>query len=293
MSEILHNSKYAPGIATYGIKGLQGERGNSGYSLYFTPYDITDDKLKQSIINNVFISDNSNLSDDIKIMKDRKYQPHDLFLTNSGKIYKLNNIKTVEFEKTPILDLSDLINGFIVNTDNKTLSSDKKVIIGNTTSQNIEAPLTIVPNESGNLISLLNHNNEINTTIKIDKDNEYIVFDNSSNICIDNLFINNDSLFNRITVNNKDYYKAVTQKYENISNDTIYNYDVSSDSIKIYQDCEYRYRYKDDNEDQDSTIIHIEYHNGDNIEPKSLIDYSMFEIYLIKSEYISKYIKIK
>ena len=31
MSEILHNSKYTPGIATYGIKILQGERGNSGY----------------------------------------------------------------------------------------------------------------------------------------------------------------------------------------------------------------------------------------------------------------------
>ena len=61
MSDIIKNSKYAPGIASYGIKGQNGQTGPAGYSLYYSPYNISidgdkviiDENLKRCIKNNL------------------------------------------------------------------------------------------------------------------------------------------------------------------------------------------------------------------------------------------------
>jgi hypothetical protein len=40
ISKKIYNNEYAPGIATYGINGKQGESGENGNSIFYTSFDI-------------------------------------------------------------------------------------------------------------------------------------------------------------------------------------------------------------------------------------------------------------
>ena len=40
ISQRFHNDTYAPGIATYGIQGKDGEQGTPGSSLFFSEYTL-------------------------------------------------------------------------------------------------------------------------------------------------------------------------------------------------------------------------------------------------------------
>lgn len=90
MSNIfLNNNLYAPGLSTYGLKGLDGSIGIPGKSIYFSSFDknIEDDfnSLKLKIQNNEILSNNINAS-----LGDRKYQTGDLILDLNGIIYELD-----------------------------------------------------------------------------------------------------------------------------------------------------------------------------------------------------------
>lgn len=45
ISQRFHNDTYAPGIATYGIQGKDGEQGTPGTSLFFSEYSILGEYL--------------------------------------------------------------------------------------------------------------------------------------------------------------------------------------------------------------------------------------------------------
>ena len=46
ISQRFHNDTYAPGIATYGIQGKDGEQGTPGTSLFFSEYSLPDEYLE-------------------------------------------------------------------------------------------------------------------------------------------------------------------------------------------------------------------------------------------------------
>lgn len=45
ISQRFHNDTYAPGIATYGIQGKDGEQGTPGTSLFFSEYSLPGEYL--------------------------------------------------------------------------------------------------------------------------------------------------------------------------------------------------------------------------------------------------------
>lgn len=296
MSDIIINSKYAPGISTYGIKGMRGETGQAGYSLYFSPYtDITNDNLIHSIKNNIFISDNNLLSNDLRSMKNRKYQSNDLILSADGKIYRLNNVETGEIDSTPLIDLYGSLNGIIVNNDSNIISNHngKKLYIGNRTdaSVNISAMLTIESNNDNYITLSTNGSNNMSIKNVSVNDKQCILFDTSNNVYINNLYVENNTTDDKITLNNKLYYKVVTQnQIGNVNDSSIYTL-TADGSIILNCECEYKYIENDAN----NNILISCYYDGISNEHqphKTINEYKTFEIYIHYTNYITKYIDV-
>lgn len=83
------NNQYAPGIATYGIDGKTGNKGDSGTSIYFSAYSLSDDDENTAALVKITQGKTlSQLDSDVSI-GDRSYGAGDLFVDSEGKIYRL------------------------------------------------------------------------------------------------------------------------------------------------------------------------------------------------------------
>ena len=238
------NNKYAPGVATYGAPGAQGNRGKDGYGIFYVPsYDINDESVKDSIIKNKYISNNSNGLIFSKEL-DRQYQINDLFLTRSGKLYKLVAFdvdNSPEFEcvnenflpgDTSILNYFD---GTIYNKVGRHVTFIDSTSISNDANVNVDAfsdgVMNIVStNDGANLLSLYNYDKQKETShvLNVHASDNCFIFDTTSNICIENLKSRSDIKDNVVTVNDKTYYSPIT------CNDNILcDYSISGNEIKI------------------------------------------------------------
>ena len=122
ISQRFHNDTYAPGIATYGIQGKDGEQGTPGTSLFFSEYSLPGEYLDfaRKITSRMLPVKNE------QIQLKRKFVNGDQFVDPDGKVYLL-------------MDINQLIRD-INNGTNQTWSNEKLKYIGkfnSTDSSNI------------------------------------------------------------------------------------------------------------------------------------------------------------
>ena len=118
ISQRFHNDTYAPGIATYGIQGKDGEQGTPGTSLFFSEYSLPDEYLEfvRKITSRMLPVKNE------QIQLKRKFVNGDQFVDPTGKVYLL-------------MDINQLIRD-INNGTNQTWSNEKLKYIGKFNSTN-------------------------------------------------------------------------------------------------------------------------------------------------------------
>lgn len=118
ISQRFHNDTYAPGIATYGIQGKDGEQGTPGTSLFFSEYSLPDEYLDfvRKITSRMLPVKNE------QIQLKRKFVNGDQFVDPGGKVYLL-------------MDINQLIRD-INNGTNQTWSNEKLKYIGKFNSTN-------------------------------------------------------------------------------------------------------------------------------------------------------------
>ena len=118
ISQRFHNDTYAPGIATYGIQGKDGEQGTPGTSLFFSEYSLPDEYLDfvRKITSRMLPVKNE------QIQLKRKFVNGDQFVDPTGKVYLL-------------MDINQLIRD-INNGTNQTWSNEKLKYIGKFNSTN-------------------------------------------------------------------------------------------------------------------------------------------------------------
>lgn len=88
ISQRFHNDTYAPGIATYGIQGKDGEQGTPGTSLFFSEYLLPGEYLDftKKITSRMLPVKNQ------QIQLKRKFVNGDQFVDPDGKVYLLMDI---------------------------------------------------------------------------------------------------------------------------------------------------------------------------------------------------------
>ena len=88
ISQRFHNDTYAPGIATYGIQGKDGEQGTPGTSLFFSEYSLPGEYLDfaRKITSRMLPVKNE------QIQLKRKFVNGDQFVDPTGKVYLLMDI---------------------------------------------------------------------------------------------------------------------------------------------------------------------------------------------------------
>lgn len=112
ISQRFHNDTYAPGIATYGIQGKDGEQGTPGTSLFFSEYSLPGEYIDfvRKITSRMLPVKNQ------QIQLKRKFVNGDQFVDPDGKVYLL-------------MDINQLIRD-INNGTNQTWSNEKLKYIG-------------------------------------------------------------------------------------------------------------------------------------------------------------------
>lgn len=112
ISQRFHNDTYAPGIATYGIQGKDGEQGTPGTSLFFSEYSLSGEYLDfvRKITSRMLPVKNQ------QIQLKRKFVNGDQFVDPDGKVYLL-------------MDINQLIRD-INNGTNQKWSNEKLKYIG-------------------------------------------------------------------------------------------------------------------------------------------------------------------
>ena len=118
ISQRFHNDTYAPGIATYGIQGKDGEQGTPGTSLFFSEYSLPGEypDFARKITSRMLPVKNE------QIQLKRKFVNGDQFVDPTGKVYLL-------------IDINQLIRD-INNGTNQTWSNEKLKYIGKFNSTN-------------------------------------------------------------------------------------------------------------------------------------------------------------
>ena len=124
ISQRFHNDTYAPGIATYGIQGKDGEQGTPGTSLFFSEYSLSGEPDNSSEYRE-FASKITSRMLPVKneqIQLKRKFVNGDQFVDPAGKVYLL-------------MDINQLIRD-INNGTNQIWSNEKLKYIGKFNSTN-------------------------------------------------------------------------------------------------------------------------------------------------------------
>lgn len=186
ISQRFHNDTYAPGIATYGIQGKDGEQGTPGTSLFFSEYSLPDEYLDftKKITSRMLPVKNE------QIQLKRKFVNGDQFVDPTGKVYLLMDINQLirdinngtdqpwtneklkyigKFNSTNNSDIfSDTNNSgtlrahkFIISDDSKTATGNGLLTVSHT---NKDTDINFI-----NLESLYSGQHDMNLDIKFSK----------------------------------------------------------------------------------------------------------------------------
>lgn len=303
MSKIILNSNYAPGIATYGAQGKQGKIGEPGYALYFIPYDIDDltkntnsennqyKHLINCIKNNRFVTNNSEISVELLVMKNRSYQIGDLFLFPNGKIYRLLSTINISFEFVgELIKKSETFN----KTSNVIYNSNNMPIlltnVNDVNDINCDALLNILYNSEDNnknLLSFIDINSKYNINFK--NDNGSLIIDSSNGVYFNNVYVKySNNLDNNLE---NGYYRIATFEDED---DSFYEIKTETNELVIYRNkiktyCEVV------TIDPETSVMTTKFINNssDNIEETIIIKNPIEIIIPLTGSFLSKVIKIK
>ena len=188
ISQRFHNDTYAPGIATYGIQGKDGEQGTPGTSLFFSEYSLPGEYLDfvRKITSRMLPVKNE------QIQLKRKFVNGDQFVDPDGKVYLLMDInqlirdinngtkQTWSNEKLKYIgkfnstDNSDIFNDtnnsgtlrahkFIISDDSKTATGSGLLTVSHTT-KDTDNDINFI-----NLESLYSGQHDMNLDIKFSK----------------------------------------------------------------------------------------------------------------------------
>ena len=195
ISQRFHNDTYAPGIATYGIQGKDGEQGTPGTSLFFSEYSLSGEPDNSSEYRE-FASKITSRMLPVKhkeIQLKRKYVNGDQFVDPSGQVYRLKDINQLIIDINngiPIKQLvgsileyigkfnsiknSDIFNDnsnsgilrahkFIISDDNETTDVSSLLTVSHT-NKNTDNDINFI-----NLESLYSGQHDMNLDIKFSK----------------------------------------------------------------------------------------------------------------------------
>ena len=233
ISQRFHNDTYAPGIATYGIQGKDGEQGTPGTSLFFSEYSLSGEPDNSSKYRE-FASKITSRMLPVKhkeIQLKRKYVNGDQFVDPSGQVYLLKDINQLIIDINngiPIKQLvgsileyigkfnsiknSDIFNDnsnsgilrahkFIISDDSKTATGSGLLTVSHTT-KDTDNDINFI-----NLESLYSGQHDMNLDIKFSK--KYNGFMISSKYPI-YLNANVYTKFNNTNNTNNDYSPVYT-----------------------------------------------------------------------------------
>lgn len=279
ISQRFHNDTYAPGIATYGIQGKDGEQGTPGTSLFFSEYQLPGEYLDfvRKITSRMLPVKNQ------QIQLKRKFVNGDQFVDPDGKVYLLMDINQLirdinngtnqwsneklkyigKFNSTDNSDIfSDTNNSgtlrahkFIISDDNKTATGSGLLTVSHI-NKDTDNDINFI-----NLESLYSGQHDMNLDIKFSKKyngfmisskypvylnaNVYTKFNNTNNT-------NNDYSPVYTTADNKS--KSITDYIASVKDlsckldASIYSYTKKDTSI-IYYGVVYKISFvADDNE---------------------------------------------
>ena len=224
MNNIILNSKYAPGVPTYGTSGQDGNKGDNGRSLFFVPFDINNNKdFIKSLINNKKIYG----VDDLEYT----YSIGDSFIQPDGTIWQYTNINKIQ-EVGKITFNSDTFFAKEVNENFIYNNTHYNFVLSDDTpsfdEENNDYLFTIDSN-NGNILKLKTSDNEFTISYDITKDG--FVFYSNKPIYFDNLYAvaNNSNNNSRSTTikeektlgtppDNEIWYKTTNGKQLNLEN---------------------------------------------------------------------------
>lgn len=178
MEKIILNSKYAPGISTYGAQGKDGIKGDNGKSIFYVPFAgevFNTTLLDEYIKKNIIVGTNTSYN----------YQFGDTFVSNEGQVFRYdssNGEGVLTMIASEIKSASD--NYFKISKDNNYIYNvdlSKKIIFtDDSTNINGESIVNINSKDNNTLLSLSQSNNEmsfsfINNCFHINSTNPIII----------------------------------------------------------------------------------------------------------------------
>ena len=179
ISQRFHNDTYAPGIATYGIQGKDGEQGTPGTSLFFSEYSLPDEYLDfvRKITSRMLPVKNE------QIQLKRKFVNGDQFVDPAGKVYLL-------------MDINQLIRDINNGTD-QPWTNEKLKYIGKFNSTN-NSDIFSDTNNSGTLRAhkfIISDDNETDDSETVQRNSLLTVSHTNKDTDNDINFINLESLY--------------------------------------------------------------------------------------------------
>ena len=179
ISQRFHNDTYAPGIATYGIQGKDGEQGTPGTSLFFSEYSLSGEPDNSSEYRE-FASKITSRMLPVKhkeIQLKRKYVNGDQFVDPSGQVYRLKDINQLIIDINNGILIKQLV-GSILEYIGKFNSTNNSDIFSDTNnSGTLRAHKFIISDDSktatGNGLLTVSHiNKDTDNDINKDTDND-------------------------------------------------------------------------------------------------------------------------
>ncbi len=96
----MNDFKFAPGISGYGTQGVDGSAGTSALGFYFSELDGDESRstIESKIVNNKILF--SSVDELLPGYPDRVYQVGDIFIDKNGKVFKITDPTTGDYENT-------------------------------------------------------------------------------------------------------------------------------------------------------------------------------------------------
>ena len=186
ISQRFHNDTYAPGIATYGIQGKDGEQGTPGTSLFFSEYSLSGEPDNSSEYRE-FASKITSRMLPVKhkeIQLKRKYVNGDQFVDPSGKVYLLKDINQLIIDINNGIPIKQLVGSILEYIGKFNYTNNSDIFSDTNNSGTLRAHKFIISDDNETDDSETVQRNSLLTVSHINKDT-----DNDIN------FINLESLY--------------------------------------------------------------------------------------------------
>ena len=150
ISQRFHNDTYAPGIATYGIQGKDGEQGTPGTSLFFSEYSLSGEPDNSSEYRE-FASKITSRMLPVKhkeIQLKRKYVNGDQFVDPSGQVYRLKDINQLIIDINNGIPIKQLVGSILEYIGKFNSINNSEIFNDNSNSGIIRAHKFIISDDS-------------------------------------------------------------------------------------------------------------------------------------------------